>query len=1553
MSSTGLSEPSIGAVVRELHSDLIRKHRKHGASVDAFWRSFDKSQRVRCMKAGAADGLVLKYPTDCSLGVVCNVLPEWNLRDIADADSSALLDILKFRTSHTLFEQYSMGFNHGPGDHKVIEDSMRTKDLRHTDGFEDCWTLFLDGEHYGSSFEVLEKESLAGFSLLIERGACIPQSIGELVLQRQSYLLQGLVIIIDDILEEGAKAGKKEQTIQPSTNNLGTPLATTIGACETPRKLPLPKLVVMAEDQRAKLQEKLELQSTEPTALANNVRIYFFGRPELVPDEKGHIIPVHTDRYISAAVFEAVHNAVRASAIWHYISRLLAVLQSTSNKAYQSILLQELCNVCHLEYGRARAHFKHQVRTGLGLQRFKRVPNIDNEAGSTRVVIKGNPEDLARTDPQLYYILRLCEPEATAAEAVDWVVKLDDLHNSHPSECERLAKGVLEGFGDLAAIVSFIYASSETLSMPSPSRNEGQMFVAGSQDLDVELGELKKKIDVLDFAAPIDNLLAPGVARAALKALDDFVIENAGSKLGFIYQDLIADCLLALEHQNELATANLAKIKAPVLPVVFQEQTEARVKRRRDKKTRPSDTSIFEIAPHPGTKTAELVEEEAPSRPFDVVPSTALALPILLATSGASISTSPVGINSEDMAIQLRRMANQAASLSHNYQQASRFEDLQDAIAIMERVVDIGGGSVRPYMLSNLGTMLTLRFERTSSIYDLDRAVHFCGMAADATPRGDPDRALCWNSLGSALHKRFGQTGSINDVNRAIDAGGMAVDAVSQDDPSRAGYSSNLGSAFSSRFDLTGSTDDLNLAILFTGKAVEDTPQGDPDLAGFLNSLGIALHARFGLAGSMDDLARAVDVAGLAVNATPQDHPSRAIYLNNFGNRLYARFEKTGSTNDLDRAISATKMAFDLAAENSPYRAAIATNLGVRLTARFKQAGLMDDLNRAVEITTTAVELMPRDHPGRAACLGNLGSVLIDRFVQVESTDDFQHFLSSFEEAWSCHFSPPSLRIQLARRAAGVLASLQRWDESSNLLQQAVELLPKLSSRSLTNTDKQRSLAEFAGLASDAAATALNAGKEASHALQLLELGRGIVAGLLMDMRGDVSGLKQKHPSLAEQFTALRDELDSPMGLPTPASPGHETSLWRLQLSRRQEADRKFSELITNIRAQPGFDCFLRQLDPDELMAAANLGPISVVNLSEHRCDAFLVERDRIRVLELPLLQIEEVRKWVKHRVTGSLHVAPLLRRLWDTIAHPILDALGFRDQVSDENWPHVWWIPTGLLSQLPLHAAGRHALHSTETVLDRVMSSYAPSIKSLLHGRRHPVQNSNGPSSGDALLVAMRETPGLPENKVLPFAADEVAMLKTLCPSLQLRPIIPVLRKSNVLQHLPTCKIFHFAGHGQSDLAEPSRSRLLLEDWETNPLTAGDIREHRFQENAPFLGYLSACSTAANEAAQLVDEGIHLVSAFQLAGFRHLVGTLWEVSDKHCVDVARVLYETLRDEGMTDAAVCRGLHRAIRSLRDGGCKNRDARGATLMLSGAPMRGMADLYWVPYIHVGV
>ncbi|KAJ5740123.1 hypothetical protein N7533_012907 [Penicillium manginii] len=672
----------------------------------------------------------------------------------------------------------------------------------------------------------------------------------------------------------------------------------------------------------------------------------------------------------------------------------------------------------------------------------------------------------------------------------------------------------------------------------------------------------------------------------------------------------------------------------------------------------------------------------------------------------------------------------------------------------------------------------------------------------------------------------------------------------------------------------------------------------------------------------MDDLNRAIKAMNMAVNSTPEDHPDLARRLGNLGILLGRRFKRTGSMGDHNRAVEVTDMAVNSTPEDHPDRASWLNNLSIHLSKRFEQTGSMDDLNHAIEVVDMAVNTTPEDHPDRARRLNNLGNRLNTRSDRTGSMDDLNRALSAYKESWNCCNAAPSIRIRPAQNAARILASQANWEESSRLLQEAVDLLPAVSPRSLKHTDKQSMLGAFAGLASMAAATALNAGKKADHTLKLLELGRGVIAGLLLELRGDISDLKQQHPDLADEFMSLRDTLDSPVDQKAILSSTDTMPSWESQASLRRDADQKLSETLKNIRAESGFHNFLLPPTPDELMAAADPDPIVVINLSSYRCDAFLIERARIRVLELPDLKMKDVQERTQSLLSSSLaassYTTSLLEWLWDSVSRPVLEALGFNNPVSDNNWPRVWWIPTGILSQLPLHAAGYHTRGSTETVLDRVMSSYASSIKSLIFGRRHHIRQPAGPLSDHALLVAMGQTPGLTTSQALPYAEKEIEMLDDLCPSLQLKPIRTAHRKENILKHLQGCRVFHFAGHGQSDPAEPSQSRLLLEDWTTDPLTVDDLRDYKLHENPPFLGYLSACSTGANTANRLADEGVHLVSAFQLAGFRHVVGTLWEVSDKHCVDVARVLYETLRDEGMTDVAVCRGLHRALRELRAG-----------------------------------
>lgn len=55
-------------------------------------------------------------------------------------------------------------------------------------------------------------------------------------------------------------------------------------------------------------------------------------------------------------------------------------------------------------------------------------------------------------------------------------------------------------------------------------------------------------------------------------------------------------------------------------------------------------------------------------------------------------------------------------------------------------------------------------------------------------------------------------------------------------------------------------------------------------------------------------------------------------------------------------------------------------------------------------------------------------------------------------------------------------------------------------------------------------------------------------------------------------------------------------------------------------------------------------------------------------------------------------------------------------------------------------------------------------------------------------------------------------------------------------------------------------------------------------------LAYLSACSTTRTRP-ELADEAIHITGAFLLAGYRHVVGTLWPVVDRVCTQIAGTFY--------------------------------------------------------------
>lgn len=407
---------------------------------------------------------------------------------------------------------------------------------------------------------------------------------------------------------------------------------------------------------------------------------------------------------------------------------------------------------------------------------------------------------------------------------------------------------------------------------------------------------------------------------------------------------------------------------------------------------------------------------------------------------------------------------------------------------------------------------------------------------------------------------------------------------------------------------------------------------------------------------------------------------------------------------------------------------------------------------------------------------------------------------------------------------------------------------------------------------------------------------------------------------------------------------------------RRMALTREWDSLVGQVRALDGFEDFLRPPRLQSLLPAEADGPVAVINISQWRCDALIVVAAEMRVEELPRLTgqavIEQVVSYLTvlqqvDQAVNELHEAldrlndgshrldaiirytrakqavvdaerdrertlfAVLAWLWDEIADPVLRAVGcVSTPAPGQPWPRLWWCPTGLLSLLPLHAAGHYDENGQATgegVLDRVVSSYTPTLQALREAQR-----GTDPAPGDdsILVVALPETPGQPS---LGDVAREREVLLSLFPGQ-----CTILEGADatwdkVRSELSRHRHAHFSCHGGQDLADPSHGGLVLHD---RLLTVADISADEYRGNFVFL---SACMTATG-GFSLPDEAITLAAALHYAGYRHVIGTLWSVYDDTAADVAQAVYRDMAATGSLDPGrSARALHDAVRGLRDSG----------------------------------
>lgn len=354
----------------------------------------------------------------------------------------------------------------------------------------------------------------------------------------------------------------------------------------------------------------------------------------------------------------------------------------------------------------------------------------------------------------------------------------------------------------------------------------------------------------------------------------------------------------------------------------------------------------------------------------------------------------------------------------------------------------------------------------------------------------------------------------------------------------------NLGAAYAERYDVSSALSDLEAAIAYTKSAVLICGPDNkrmPDLMGNLSSL---CRTRWLRTDEPGDASAAVLWAWAAMqNTPPDDARNRAARYVHLGKALVNRAVSRRDFGDLEAGLENLTLGCQSLTPHTPpstkadYLNTLSRALEMRNAILERDVGLNRDLEPARVAAQTAVQLIPDTHPDRAWLLTGMAVRHYQSFLSLDGGDveELYEAMRLCIKVWRMSEAPIAQRVNAADQLVTMLSSCPTEELPvgivAGVLDGAVRALPLLSGKALLRGDQIEVISERGELVTTAASFVLEAGGSAFDALSLLEVGRCVVNGHLMDYRADLSSLEAAHPELSKRFRELTAALDASSGL--------------------------------------------------------------------------------------------------------------------------------------------------------------------------------------------------------------------------------------------------------------------------------------------------------------------------------------------------------------------------------------------------------------------------------------
>ncbi|KAH9993132.1 CHAT domain-containing protein, partial [Russula compacta] len=677
----------------------------------------------------------------------------------------------------------------------------------------------------------------------------------------------------------------------------------------------------------------------------------------------------------------------------------------------------------------------------------------------------------------------------------------------------------------------------------------------------------------------------------------------------------------------------------------------------------------------------------------------------------------------------------------------------------------------------------------------------------------------------------------------------------------------------------------------------------------------------------------------------PRPHPGRSKCLLILANARLGRYKFSDERDDLDKSIHHSSEAIEycrlcLTSPHShiPYTLNV---LGRLLYRVFDLAGNIDSLHESITVYRDLIKMEGGlfDHHTIAVRLITWLLSRSDLFKDRRDSDEIMELFAIATTDTRADVPsrfPTSWLWTHAARSSRHPSTLTAYQTSISLMQQSLSFAPTLEIQHFRLVAMRD---QYEKLPLDYASYLVQIGR-LWQAIETLERGRGLLWSEMRGLRASIDQLRAVNLPLAEKFAAVNRDLEAVTisgsqlawmeDGPASGRKGMDP-VGRLVMKQRKLVDER-DRLISQIRAQPGFNTFLIPPPFNTLRSAAAGGPVVLINHSKWRSDIIILLHDSPPSLIPTRDDFYDQAKRLHDKLLAARTIGLdsreyecalgyVLEHLYNLVGRPVVERLR---ELNVPEQSRVWWCPTSIFCSLPLHAMGPIRSDGPTKLYfsDLYIPSYTPTLSALIESRKPSTQSSDTPS----VLLVVQPDPQMPSS------LQEMRIVRTVCPLVETlfkKKATPI----STLERLKHHRFAHISSHGILKVGKPFDTFFKL--YKDTRLTLLDIVRSRLP-TAEFA-FLSACHTAEITKDSIANEGLHLAAAVQYSGFRSVVGTMWAMADIDGPVLAESFYESVFSDKWQGVPyyerTAEALRDAVRNLRK-------------------KKKMRLERWVNYVHYG-